>query len=833
MTDNVTLTAAQASPPLRRPYPGFRPFRRAEWKIFFGRDGQIEALLALLAARHFICVHGPSGCGKSSLIEAGLIATLEREARRFGTAWNASIFRPGTSPLWNLARGLARALDDTPEPSSDRILEIHARLTRPGGSIALAAKESGLGEKDNLLLVADQFEELFRFREVDNGLEARRFVELLLGVFDQQPPGVHVAIAMRSDFLGDCASMIGLAEAVNAAPFLTTALTEQGLRDAIVGPAEMFDGDVEPEVVERMLRDSEGEPDRLPLLQHTLMRCWDQAAAQGSPKRITLQVYESAPIGGVQNALNRHANAVMEGLPGYDREVERIFRSLADVDADGRAIRRAVAWGRLCAEVGAIDDASQERLRKVLDAFRDESCGFLGRPPLGETLKPDSIVDVAHEALIRRWDKMSDPPLTGRSNAVPLPRQRNGWLWEQARDTAQYRELVSRTREADDVLPPAGLDNRHGWWLAQPRTTAWGRRLGGDREATDEDVARNLANVDGLFQRSIEAGDKARKAELGRARLKRFTVIGAIILIVGSVGSTLVIQRIALQHEKVAVDEQEQRWVQQRRVLAEVKSQLQQADDKLQQTALPPGPVNANAPSAEQRTEIVPQAANPVVVALPAPIGNQPNAEAACKGSMWIGADGAGNLRATAAAGGGPVTVATVKRGDTYVTTTNVRLRRGAPATDYVQGESIGIVPKGAQVAALGEPVPYKRPNGSTQYWLDVRVAGQICSLVYFQFSGGTLDDARAVATDLQALGYLVPGQEQLRTASGLAEVRYYYDEDKERAAQLARETQMVVSKLQLAAGRRIKPVDMTSWPRQKPPIGTLELWLDLSSPTK
>jgi hypothetical protein len=352
-------------------------------------------------------------------------------------------------------------------------------------------------------------------------------------------------------------------------------------------------------------------------------------------------------------------------------------------------------------------------------------------------------------------------------------------------------------------------------------------------------VTLDLANVDALFQRSTDARDKARSEEHRRARFKRFAMIGAAVLVALSVGGTLLGQHILLQREqkrlaleKSAADDEERRRVAYQRELLQLQSQLEQATDRLQQSATQAGSTGVTAPNVEQRTEIVSQPTGTPGTALPAPTASPSNPDAACTGAMWIGSDGAGNLRA--AAGDGVAAVAAIKRNATYVATTNVRLRRGVPTKDYVQGESIGIVPKGAQVAAMGEPVAYKRPNGTTQYWLDVSVASQICSLIYFQFAGGTPDNARAVADGLQALGYLVPGQELLRTASGLAEVRYYYDEDKGRAEQLTRDAQSVVSKLQLAAGRQIKRVDMTDWPPQKkPPIGTLELWLDLAPAAK
>src|SRR4051812_25843432 len=106
-TDSIMPALAEALRTLpgyelpREPYPGFRPFRRDEWPIFFGRERQVSALLSLLNTHHFICVHGPSGAGKSSLLEAGLIATLEFEHARLGAAWRSVTFRPGDAPLWN------------------------------------------------------------------------------------------------------------------------------------------------------------------------------------------------------------------------------------------------------------------------------------------------------------------------------------------------------------------------------------------------------------------------------------------------------------------------------------------------------------------------------------------------------------------------------------------------------------------------------------------------------------------------------------------------------------------------------------------------------------
>ncbi|HSI01257.1 MAG TPA: hypothetical protein VLA02_11685, partial [Reyranella sp.] len=637
-----------------------------------------------------------------------------------------------------------------------------------------------------------------------------------------------------------------LAEAANAAPYLTPALTEQELRDAIAGPAEMFGGEVEPDVVEAMLHDSTSELDRLPLLQHTLMRCWDQATVDGTPNRVTRATYESGPIGGLQNALNRHANTVMAGLADREKLVELMFRSLAEVDSDGRAIRRAVPWNQLCAEVGATDEVTQARLLEVVDAFRDQSCGFLGRPPIGEPLKPDSIVDVAHEALIRRWEKMSDPPLAARGSMVTLPRRRAGWLWDQLRDGQYYRGLVGRIHD-EEGLPGPLLAEAYKWWQEQPRTPAWGRRIGGDRQATEQDAATDLKAVESLFERSRQA----REQELTRKRrgvwLKRLATATSLLLVVSAIATVLAFQRARVVEERAkadleqaravqeakAADQQERLRVDQQRDLRRVQEELQETKDKLAlatQAFAPTatGSTIAPAPAVEQRTEIA-QPVDTNVAALAAPPASA--GDAGCDGAIWLGSEGAFNLRLVGA-DARPFEIANVKTGATYVAATDIRLRRALPNKSTGQAEAIGVVPKGAQVTALDPPVPVTGASGIPQYWMSVRVASQVCSVVYFQFAGSP-ENANAIAKALRARGYAVPAAEQLRTAAGVGEVRYYYPEDEKRAQQLADATEAAVAKLRPSVRQQdIKAVGLTSWAKnRKPAMGTLELWLDLSPP--
>ena len=284
-----------------QPFPGLRPFAFADRDYFFGRDSQIFALYRLVEHGRFIAVIGSSGSGKSSLVLAGLCRLLAEESEDpGGPQWVYLDMRPGASPLARLAKALARlAHADSADEAARRRDRIEYRLRQSGFSLEDALEEAGgLGGR-SLLLVVDQFEELFRFglaglghrragvEEARQRDEATQFVQILLDADRRRIDHVRVLITMRSDFIGDCAYFHGLSEAVSATQYLVPNLTRGQLEEAIRKPIEKAGGTIEPELVERLLNDCGDELDQLPVLQHCLMRLWDRAGAERRRRRAT------------------------------------------------------------------------------------------------------------------------------------------------------------------------------------------------------------------------------------------------------------------------------------------------------------------------------------------------------------------------------------------------------------------------------------------------------------------------------------------------------------------------------------------------------------------
>ncbi len=165
----------------------------------------------------------------------------------------------------------------------------------------------------NLLVLVDQDEEIFTYVEAGGAQadESEAFVNRLLASRAERASRIHVAINMRRDFLGNCVRFLDLPEAINKAQYLAPRLMRDQLEKAIVGPARVFGGDVDPAVVLESVNAVENNPDQLPVLQHALSRMWAEAQRADQPliNRAALKA-----VGGVKEALHRHAQEVFADL---------------------------------------------------------------------------------------------------------------------------------------------------------------------------------------------------------------------------------------------------------------------------------------------------------------------------------------------------------------------------------------------------------------------------------------------------------------------------------------------------------------------------------------
>jgi len=825
-----------------QPYPGLRPFEEGDQEYFFGRDAQTRGLRQKLEASRLVAVVGRSGCGKSSLVKAGLIPLLAKANTTGEPVWRVALFRPQGQPIEELAKALLKLVPGVAEDARElRRSRLAAMLSRSSQGLVEAASELGLGSSGRLLIIVDQFEEIFRFEDPSgrSADEATAFVRLLIEATNADSPRINVILTMRLDFLGDCARFQRLPEAISDGQYLVPNLSRAERRAAIEEPAKKAGKLIKPEVTQRLLNEIGEDPDQLPVLQHALMRMWQHA---GSGAQISLDDYTGT--GGVEEAISRHADQIYLALPsdGHRRAAERLFKAISERDRRGRSIRRATLFGEIAAIVAGDDTTitaaeSEQKLLEVVDAFRAPDCCFV-MPPAGEPITPSKLIDISHESLLRGWNRMTGTPGT------------EGWIGEEAADGRKYNDLLEDEKR-HYVFPGKIADERQLWWRTTRPNAAWAERYGNKFAA----VKDFLEGVCDLHRREFEIRQQ-------RAVRRRYVRLASIIL--GLIAVVAIVAflfneqakyaelakdraTIAIERARVATAGEEQIAEEKNRLareydaklnqaLADIQAQKQQLEKFRQNVTETVEQVQKTVPLSDRKvqqdlsylvqssTAISDATAQRAIVNSK---GDTPLATLSSNtGFMWIGSTGAEQRSNLNTPAGAAVAADEVKPGEQYASDLDIFLRQGLPdRPSYTQQPTVGIMPEGTRVEILSVAPPFPRPTGN-QYWAQVRIVKLALPTVYFQFAGGGRDQARQLSKALQDKGYKIPGEERSGAAAGKREVRYFYAGQKSIAAQLALDATQALQglgypSLSVAA-------EAASAPAKNNPDGKLELWLEI-----
>jgi WD40 repeat protein len=507
-----------------RPYRGLEAFREEDAAFFAGRTAFARQLFDFTLGRDLVAVVGPSGSGKSSVVQAGLIPLLRREHPP-STTWDSVTFTPGAAPFQRLAFALTPLLEpDLNE--TDRLRE--AQKLGDGllaGEVKLELVIDRVIDKSNgtgrLLLIADQFEELFTLTPEPN---RRLFATALVSAIGRAR--FTLLITLRADFYSQIITLDrDLSDRLAPAQVNVGALTNEELRESIVAPAKLVGLEFEPGVVDRILRDVGNEPGNLPLLEFALTGLWSNR--QG--RMLTNAAYDE--IGGVTGALAQRAEAEFSKFTAEEQgAVRRLF---------SRLVRVATP------EEGSEDTRQRIELR-VSESLSEKVARALAGPEVrllvmsGETER--QIVEVAHEALIRNWERLR----------LWLNEDREFLLWRQ-RTQILVAQWLQHGRDTDDLLRGATLSEAERWLATHSQDIQDGQ-------------AEYVRESSALRQRELKAEQERNETELRIAiqrakvaaqfakRFRRFSLALGVLLLfaLGTAGYAFWEQTTARARELVA-----------------------------------------------------------------------------------------------------------------------------------------------------------------------------------------------------------------------------------------------------------------------------------------
>ncbi len=384
------------------PYQSLNAFTPETAQFFFGREAEIADLGSKLAKSNFVPVMGPSGSGKSSLVRAGLVTQLSAQS------WDVITMKPGSAPEAMLRATLEAFFAQQSMGTGER-RALLACLESEG----LVAMANRLPTQKRLLLIVDQFEEVFTqcAKEVQN-----RFIGELVAVGQAKTP-LAVVMTMRSDFVDDWLRVGQPPAVIRHDTVWLGPLLGENLQAAIVQPAQKQGYQIGDVLLDYLLRAVEEEENCLPLLEFVLTGLWEQR----NPEKRELTAAAYLGMGKLTGALDEHANKVYGRMRDEDKKwAKQICLQLVRIDKKDKDTRQRQPKQMLL-NMGGQDSQVRQAIADVIQDLVDgrllvtDSDVATTDIPASDisTIKSkeesavhaqrEAYVDLAHEALLEGW----------------------------------------------------------------------------------------------------------------------------------------------------------------------------------------------------------------------------------------------------------------------------------------------------------------------------------------------------------------------------------------------------------------------------------------------
>jgi WD40 repeat protein/DNA-binding SARP family transcriptional activator len=472
--------------PLRNPFKGLRAFEEADAADFFGRDALVGQLVARLTeggeASRLLAVVGPSGSGKSSVVNAGLIPALREGAVPGSDEWFVASMTPGAWPFDQLERALLSVAVDAPASLAE-LLNADEGL-RP-------SVERSLPPGAELLLVIDQFEELFTLAEPEL---RERFLDTLARTIEDEASRVRVVITLRADFYDRPLRHERFGRQLAARTHAVPPLTPEELERVVAAPAERARLQLEQGLVARIVADVSEQTGGLPLLQYALTELWE--GRDGS--RLSLRAYDAS--GGIAGAVGRRAEHLVRQLDAGESEAARqLFLRLVEPGEGTPDTSRRVRTS----ELETLSD-ERGRMAAVIESFARYRLLLFDR----DAATREPTLELAHEALLRAWPRLQQ------------------WVDDARDDLRNQRHLAAAAAQ----------------WAEAGRDTSFlltGSRL----ELTDEWAASTqllLTSADHEYlaagvveRRRLEAEEEERRGREAKLERRGLNRLRALVLVMG------------------------------------------------------------------------------------------------------------------------------------------------------------------------------------------------------------------------------------------------------------------------------------------------------------
>ena len=490
------------------PFKGLQPFQEADAEHFFGRDRLVADVVRRIADQRMVTLVGPSGSGKSSVVRAGVIPALRKNAIPDSDRWLIAQMVPGSRPFDELEAALLRSTIDAPDSLSDQLQGGEASILR--AALRVLPEDTA-----KIIIVIDQFEELFTL--VTDETTRTRFLDQLTEVVDDPHGRIRVLLTLRADFYDRPLQYPAFGARMGDGVVNVVPMAPDELKYAAERPAARGGVTLEPSLLASLLSDVVGQPGALPLFQYTLTELFDRR----NEGNLSLDVYDA--MGGLRGTLTRRADELFGELTASQAAAARqlFLRLVTIADTDEWSRRRVRASEIIALDIDVVD------LQAVIGAYGAARLLTFDR----DHVSGSPTVEVAHEALLTEWERLREWIDEARDD-----------VRRQVRLAAAGAEWRSSGDNPDYLLSGSRLQEYEVWATLTTLSLTRGERAYLDASVTEREAIA-----------TVETERASREVALDRRARRRLWGLAAAVVVLAGIGLAVILAALAPDPPTIAL----------------------------------------------------------------------------------------------------------------------------------------------------------------------------------------------------------------------------------------------------------------------------------------